>query len=116
MSLGVAKHNFFLVYAPDKPNAQRAKHIAVHMERGRQLWQSGIIKAGGGLLPQDVKATDEGAAEKLCGGFIIVKAESIEEVWKIIKEDVFYTSGEVWDREKIIIEPAYIVMPEAKFD
>ena len=46
-------------------------------------------------MPRDVKATDEGAAEKLCGGFIIVKAGSIEEVWKIIKEDVFWTSGEV---------------------
>ncbi|KAH9888468.1 hypothetical protein C8Q73DRAFT_710273 [Cubamyces lactineus] len=116
MSLGVAKHNFFLVYAPDKPDAQREKHFPAHMERGRQLWQSGVIRMGGALLPQDVRATDAGAAEKTCGGFIIVKAESVDEVWAIIREDVFWTSGEVWDRERVTIQPAYIVMPEAKFD
>ena len=50
-------------------------------------------------MPQDVKATDEGAEDKFCGGFIIVKAENIEEVWKLIKEDVYYTSGEVVSRD-----------------
>lgn len=57
---------------------------------------------GGALLPQDVRATDAGAAEKTCGGFIIVKAESVDEVWAIIKEDVFWTSGEVVSRRLIV--------------
>ncbi|KAJ8454526.1 hypothetical protein ONZ51_g12976 [Trametes cubensis] len=78
--------------------------------------QIGEGEAGGGLLPPSVLARSPGAADQVCGGFLIVKAESIGAVWALIKADVFWTSGEVWDREKVIVAPAYIVMPEAKFD
>ena len=56
------------------------------------------IGLGGGLLPSDVRATDPDAAQKIRGGFIIVKAENIEEAWKIVREDILYTSGEVVSR------------------
>ncbi|KAI0330924.1 hypothetical protein GY45DRAFT_681733 [Cubamyces sp. BRFM 1775] len=118
MSSRVPKHNFYLVFAPDVPNSREARerHLPAHMERVQQLSQSGLLRLGGGVLPPDVKATDPDAADKLRGGFIIVKAESIEAVWKIVKEDILYTSGEVWDRERITVESLYIAMPEAKFD
>ncbi|KAI0653286.1 hypothetical protein C8Q70DRAFT_928051 [Cubamyces menziesii] len=118
MSLPGPRHNFFIVFAPDVPNAQeaRARHLPAHMERVQRLAQSGLLRLGGGLLPPDVRGTDPDAAEKIRGGFIIVKAENIEEAWKIVKEDILYTSGEVWDREKIIVESLYLAMPEARFD
>ena len=40
-------------------------------------------------------ARSPGAADKVCGGFLIVKAESIDAVWALIRADVFWTSGEV---------------------
>ena len=124
MSLQGPKHNFFLVFAPDVPNAQeaRARHLPAHMERVQQLAQSGLLSEcakshtapspmyndsdygpgtglGGGLLPPDVRGTDPDAAEKIRGGFIIVKADNIEDAWKIVKEDILYTSGEVVSRQ-----------------
>ena len=45
MSLQGPKHNFFLVFAPDVPNAQeaRARHLPAHMERVQRLAQSGLL-------------------------------------------------------------------------
>ncbi|KAH9884789.1 hypothetical protein C8Q73DRAFT_796110 [Cubamyces lactineus] len=118
MSLGLPKHSFFLVIAPDVPNAREARerHLPAHMERVQQLAQNGLLRFGGGLLPPNVSATDPGAADKISGGFIIIKAADIEEAWRIVKEDVLYTCGEVWDRERITIESLYITVPEARFD
>ncbi|KAH9888469.1 hypothetical protein C8Q73DRAFT_794226 [Cubamyces lactineus] len=78
--------NYFFVYAPDVPNAQRAKHLAVHMVQNTPLLKDGTI------------------------------SESIDDVWAQVKKDVFYTSGEVWDRSKIIVKPAFLALQDVRFE
>ncbi|KAI8978191.1 hypothetical protein BD414DRAFT_494876 [Trametes punicea] len=115
-SLPALKHNYFLVHIVDVPNAQRAKHLDVHLAHNASVIQDGAIKLAGGLLPQTSKTTDPDALQRLVGSWMIVRAESIEHAWEIVKEDPFYTSGEVWDREKVTVTPAYVATPDAKFD
>ncbi|OSC98784.1 hypothetical protein PYCCODRAFT_1417111 [Trametes coccinea BRFM310] len=110
------KHNYFLVYIPDVPNAQRSKHHDAHIKHSLPLIQNGTIKLGGALLPQTSKTTDPDVLKNVIGSWIILRAESIEKAWETIKQDPFYTSGEVWDTEKITVTPAYTGMPEVKFD
>ncbi|EIW53946.1 uncharacterized protein TRAVEDRAFT_51684 [Trametes versicolor FP-101664 SS1] len=106
--------NLYHVYAQDKPGAQRAKHKAQHLAQNTPHMQSGFIRVGGGLLPTDVKSTDPGAEEKIVGSFIVVKAESIDVVWDTLKKDIFYTSGEVWDLDKVCVTPVFVPFKEAK--
>ncbi|KAI0333278.1 hypothetical protein GY45DRAFT_1319889 [Cubamyces sp. BRFM 1775] len=110
------KKNYFFVYAPDIPNAQRTKHIPEHMVQNTPLIKNGVIKLGGGLLTADAKSTDADARDKIDGSFIVIQGESTEEVWALVKKDVFYTSGEVWDHSKIVVKPAFLAIPEAKFE
>ncbi|KAI0365934.1 hypothetical protein BV20DRAFT_953296 [Pilatotrama ljubarskyi] len=116
MDLPTLKNNYFLVYIQDVPNAQRSKHQQAHMEQNLPLIQNEYIKVGGALLPQDGKSSDADALEKLVGSFMVVQADRIETVWDLLKKDAYYTSGEVWDHNKIFVTPAYIATPEAKFE
>ena len=43
MSIPVLKKNYYLVYAPDLPNAQREKHTPEHMAHFAPLLQNGSI-------------------------------------------------------------------------
>ncbi|KAI0764332.1 hypothetical protein BD413DRAFT_615785 [Trametes elegans] len=110
------KHDYFLVYARDQPNAQRAKHIERHIQQNGPLIASGQIRVGGALLPDGSKTTDADAPQKTAGSFLVIQSESADKVWEHLKNDIFYTSGEVWDHEKIFVTPALIATPEAKFD
>ncbi|RPD58140.1 hypothetical protein L226DRAFT_537303 [Lentinus tigrinus ALCF2SS1-7] len=106
----------FLIFAPDVPNAQREKYKPQHMEYNGPLFQSGYIVSGGGLLPDGKIATDADVLENLVGSFIIVKADSKAQVLETLKGDPFYSSGEVWDHEKLQITPIFLVGggPKAK--
>ncbi|KAI9060449.1 hypothetical protein FKP32DRAFT_1022597 [Trametes sanguinea] len=110
------KHNYFLVHIVDLPNAQHTKHLEAHSKQFMPLMHDGTLKTGGALLPPTAKTTDPDVLTKTVGAWMIIRAENIEKVWEIIKQDVFYTSGEVWDHDKITITPAYVVLPEVKFD
>ena len=50
---------------------------------------------GGALLPDGKLASDADALEKLVGSFLIVKANSKEQVLDKLKGDVYYSSKEV---------------------
>ncbi|KAL7277533.1 hypothetical protein ACG7TL_008456 [Trametes sanguinea] len=110
------KHNYFLVYIPDIPNAQRPKYQDAHMKHSVQLIQDGTIKVGGVLLAPTSKMTDPYFAQNTTGSWIIMRADSIEKVWEILRQDPFYTTGEVWDHEKITVTPAFVAIPEVKLD
>ncbi|KAI0764333.1 hypothetical protein BD413DRAFT_577054 [Trametes elegans] len=110
------KHNYFHIYAYDVPNAQREKHMPRHLEQNNPLVESGLLRAAGGLLQEDSKSTDAGAAQKIVGSFVVVREESIDKVWDYLKNDIFYTSGEVWDHEKIVVKPVLLATPDVKFD
>ena len=47
------------------------------------------------MLPPDSKTSDADVFQKVDGTFIVVRGESVEDVWEKLKKDVFYTSGEV---------------------
>ncbi|KAI0827645.1 hypothetical protein BC628DRAFT_145746 [Trametes gibbosa] len=115
MSSSTPQSNFFIVQAEDLPNAERVKHTGVHMAQNTPLISSGIIRAGGGLLPKAVKSSDADATQRIIGSWIVVQAVSVDAVWETIKKDIFYTSGEVWDREKILVTPAYMAIKQATF-
>ncbi|KAI0644891.1 hypothetical protein C8Q79DRAFT_912402 [Trametes meyenii] len=108
--------NYFLVYAPDGPNSHRGPLAEEHMKQNEGAFKSGFIRLGGGLLPPGTKSTDSDALQKLTGSFVIVQAETEEQVWEAFKKDIYYTSGKVWDHEKLTVAPVFIPMPEAKFD
>ncbi|KAI0657661.1 hypothetical protein C8Q70DRAFT_1055448 [Cubamyces menziesii] len=110
------QYNYFLVYAPDVPNTQRLKHLPEHMVQNAPLFKDGTIKLGGGVLPPDSKTSDADVFQKVDGTFIVVRGESVEDVWEKLKKDVFYTSGEVWDHSKIVVKPAFLATADVKFE
>ncbi|KAI0359268.1 hypothetical protein OH77DRAFT_1434549 [Trametes cingulata] len=116
MDLPKLKNNYYLVYIQDVPNSQRSKHEEEHMHQNLPLIQNGYIKVGGALLPPDGKSTDADALNELVGSFMIVQADSAEAVWELLKKDAYYTSGEVWDHNKIFVTPAYVATTEVKFE
>ncbi|KAH9856785.1 hypothetical protein C2E23DRAFT_721954 [Lenzites betulinus] len=116
MATSTPQLDYFMIKAMDVPNSERVKHTELHVAQNTPLISSGIIRAGGGLLPQDVKSSDANARQNIIGSFIIVQATSIDAVWETIKKDIFYTSGEVWDHEKITVTPAYMAIKQVTFD
>ena len=56
---------------------------------------SEIVVAGGGLLPKGSLTSDTEALGRMNGTIVIVRAEDEGEVWSFLRQDVFYTSGEV---------------------
>ncbi|KAI0705314.1 hypothetical protein C8T65DRAFT_653010 [Cerioporus squamosus] len=114
MSVPTLKKNYYLINAPDLPNAQRAKHTPQHMVASAPLVQSGYIVAGGGLLPQTADSSDADAITKISGSFLVVQADTAEHALEKLKEDPFWTSGEVWDREKVTVTPVYVGVPKVE--
>ncbi|KAI9060452.1 hypothetical protein FKP32DRAFT_1687517 [Trametes sanguinea] len=110
------KHNYFLVYIPDVPNAQRPKHHEAHVKHSMPLILDGTIKLGGALLPPTSKSSDPDALKNVTGSWMILRAENIEKAWDIVKQDPFYSSGEVWDQGGITVTSAYTAIPEVRFD
>ncbi|CDO72647.1 hypothetical protein BN946_scf184985.g66 [Trametes cinnabarina] len=110
------KYDYFLVRVLDVPNAQRAKHYEAHVKLSMPLIEKGVLRLGGALLAPTAKSSDPDALKNPKGSWIFVQAESLEEAWEIVKQDPFYASGEVWDRDTITVEPIYSAMPEVKFD
>ncbi|RPD72160.1 hypothetical protein L226DRAFT_537291 [Lentinus tigrinus ALCF2SS1-7] len=109
MSIPAAlKKNYYLIQVPDLPNAQRAKHTPEHFAYFLPLMQSGRIIVGGGLLPQTVQSSETDSAAKVSGSFLVIQADTTEHAWEALKGDVFWSSGEVWDREKATVTPVYV--------
>ena len=61
----------------------------------REAYRSSCSELGGGVLPPDSKTSDADVFQKVDGTFIVVRGESVEDVWEKLKKDVFYASGEV---------------------
>jgi uncharacterized protein YciI len=57
---------------------------------------------GGAFLAPEL--TDESGRKKMMGSVMFFEAESMEEVRKVVEADPYFT-GDVWDREKLIILP-----------
>ncbi|EKM52902.1 uncharacterized protein PHACADRAFT_127014 [Phanerochaete carnosa HHB-10118-sp] len=95
----------FFVYTPDytDPDApnRRAAVRPKHLENAKRIRAQGVIRLGGALISPE---TYQSAERKMIGSMGVYQAENIEAVQKVIEEDIYYT-GNVWDKEKIIILP-----------
>ncbi|RPD58153.1 hypothetical protein L226DRAFT_537289 [Lentinus tigrinus ALCF2SS1-7] len=114
MSFAASKKNYYLINAPDISNSQRAKHTPQHMENSMPLVRSGYIVAAGVFLPAGINSSDADAVNKASGSYVIVQADTVEQAWATLKEDVFWTSGEVWDHDKLTVTPVYVAVPKVE--
>ncbi|RDX54422.1 hypothetical protein OH76DRAFT_1397713 [Lentinus brumalis] len=114
MSPPALRKNYYLVHAPDLPNAQRGKHTPKHVDYSLPLVKSGHMIAAGGILPQTAHSSDADVADKILGTFLLVQADTVEQAWERLKGDTFWTSGEVWDREKVTVTPVYVGAPKVE--
>ncbi|KAI0705317.1 hypothetical protein C8T65DRAFT_577662 [Cerioporus squamosus] len=114
MSAPALKKNYYLIQVPDLPNAQRAKHNTEHMAYWGPLIQRVSCIAAGGLLPQAVQSSNADAITKVSGSFLVIQADTAEQAWETFKKDVFWTSGEVLDRERATLIPVYVGVPKVE--
>jgi uncharacterized protein len=94
------KHEF-LVHIPDRPNSlqNRLSVRATHLANITPRVQSGQVVLGGATLAKPVQ---EGESPEMTGSFMIIKADSEEQVRKMLESDV-YVSGGAWDVENMKI-------------
>jgi uncharacterized protein YciI len=69
-----------------------------HLEKIQPLIDAGTIVVGGATF--DSHDATEGENPQMTGSMLIVVSESIEDVRKIVEDDVYATSG-VWDLERV---------------
>lgn len=93
----------YLVQIPDKPNAlqQRLAVRPKHLEELKPKIARDQIVFGGARLSEQPK---EGETPPMIGSVLLIKADSEEEVWKLLREDP-YTKGGAWDVDKAVITP-----------
>ncbi|KAJ7742191.1 hypothetical protein B0H14DRAFT_2677604 [Mycena olivaceomarginata] len=90
------KFAFFAPYitSSDAP-ALRARILAPHVARVKELQAAGVIKFGGPFY-NDAGAGENAAQRAFGGTFLLLEAESHEEALKIIQADEYYKEG-LWD-------------------
>jgi len=103
----MSEQKAFFCYMPDLPDAAarrahiRPKHKAVADKRRA----AGEIRLGGAILDKD---------GNMVGSGMVLRAESEEAAWAVIKADHYWSSN-VWDKEKIIVRPFRVnELPKAK--
>ncbi|KAH7341888.1 hypothetical protein B0J17DRAFT_648453 [Rhizoctonia solani] len=108
----------FVLYAPDctDPDAltRRLSVRETHMEKAKESLGTFLIRGGAMLAPDsDLDAVAAGGPKKMIGSVIFIRGNSLEEVTKKVKEDIYYKSG-VWDPEKLVILPYVEAISESK--
>ncbi|KAJ1307412.1 hypothetical protein OPQ81_001514 [Rhizoctonia solani] len=108
----------FVLYAPDcnDPDglSRRLSVREAHMAKAKENLGTFVIRGGAMLAPDsDLDAVAAGGPKKMIGSVIFVRGNSLEEVTKRVKEDIYYTSG-VWDPEKLVILPYVEGVSESK--
>ncbi|ELU40476.1 hypothetical protein AG1IA_05489 [Rhizoctonia solani AG-1 IA] len=80
--------------------------------RALKIWNT--VRGGAMLAPDsDLDAVAAGGPKKMIGSVIFVRGNSLEEVTKRVKEDIYYTSG-VWDPDKLVVLPYVEGVSESK--
>ncbi|KAH7140651.1 hypothetical protein EDB81DRAFT_948448 [Dactylonectria macrodidyma] len=92
----------WLIFIPDIGGTleKRMSVRELHIKEIAKHIDSGLFQMGGATLhspPKDGKLNISGSA-------IIARANSVEEVLEVLKQDIYYRSG-VWDFDKIQIHP-----------
>ncbi|KZP08437.1 hypothetical protein FIBSPDRAFT_761378 [Athelia psychrophila] len=95
----------FIVFAPDKSDEgcfqRRLSVRPTHLANSAKMHETGVLKIGGAILTAE---SITGADKKMVGSMLIIEAESLAEVKKLVEQDVYYTA-DVWDPEKLVIAP-----------
>ncbi|CAE7170501.1 unnamed protein product [Rhizoctonia solani] len=118
IGLATRMSHTFVLYAPDcnDPDAlsRRLSVREAHMAKAKEILGTFLIRGGAMLAPDsDLDAVAAGGPKKMIGSVIFVGGNSLEEVTKRVKEDIYYTSG-VWDPEKLVILPYVEGISESK--
>ncbi|KAG8819681.1 hypothetical protein FRC18_011955 [Serendipita sp. 400] len=100
--------HLFVIWAPDYTDEDAInRRLAVrseHLRVAKLNEEAGYVTAVNGplLSPESIAAPD--APKKMVGSMLVVRAASIEEVRAKVESDVYWT-GNVWDKEKLVIAP-----------
>ncbi|KAL4956592.1 hypothetical protein BDW69DRAFT_79798 [Aspergillus filifer] len=100
----MATYKEFLCILPDKPGAheKRLEVRPTHLENVKPLVAAGKVVDGGAMF--NTAHPQPGETPSFKGSMIIYAVESEEEVWKLIKDDI-YVKADVWDLEKAQVIP-----------
>ncbi|KAF8441437.1 hypothetical protein L210DRAFT_3398717 [Boletus edulis BED1] len=101
------RSNTYLVWAPDHTDGGAlARRMAVrprHFVTANKHIKQGILKVAGGLLtPESENAPP--ADKTFFGSVLLYEADSIEDVRKLIEQDLYWTEN-VWDKDRLSILP-----------
>ncbi|KAI0261348.1 hypothetical protein BC834DRAFT_830366 [Gloeopeniophorella convolvens] len=101
-----APKHLFAVYAPDRsaPGALE-RRLAVrerHLAGVDGLLARGLMKFGGALLAPGL--VDAQGRKSMVGSVMFYEAETLEEVRAAVEADAYWT-GDVWDKDKLVILP-----------
>ncbi|WRT66767.1 uncharacterized protein IL334_003730 [Kwoniella shivajii] len=102
------KPTLFYAICPDYPNVlgERLKVRGEHWRRAEEDKKAGILEFGRGTVaPPDSPLHQQElptGIQAMNGSIMFFRFQSLEDTWKRIKEDVYYTGG-IWDKEKLQI-------------
>jgi len=108
MSTSAPTQHLFVIWAPDQSDEGALdRRLAVrerHLEVAKESMKAGYVTTVNGplLSPESIASPD--APKKMIGSMLIVRATSLEEVRAKVETDVYWT-GNVWDKEKLVILP-----------
>ncbi|KAI9930839.1 hypothetical protein ASPWEDRAFT_47814 [Aspergillus wentii DTO 134E9] len=93
----------FLCILPDKPGVveKRLEVRGAHLENVKPLVEQGSVVIGGATFDHHPTG---GETPAFNGSMLIVVVENEEQVWEILKNDVYVKNG-VWDLERAQIIP-----------
>ncbi|KAF9453921.1 hypothetical protein P691DRAFT_718277 [Macrolepiota fuliginosa MF-IS2] len=106
--------NKYFVYAPDYPNnvAHRYTVRESHLKDVKPLIEDGTFRVAGIIADpaQPTVTINNETRINATGSILIVEAETLEDVRKLIEKDIYWRKG-VWDKEKMTIQPFFAATP-----
>ncbi|RSH84086.1 hypothetical protein EHS25_005331 [Saitozyma podzolica] len=103
----------YFIYGPDYPGAVQKRLAArpAHLAMGAESGKKGEKVFGRGFLSQEYSHTEaapppsfpsDQANPGMAGSGMIYRFKTLDDAWKRIKADPYWTEG-VWDKEKMTI-------------
>ena len=99
----------WLVQIPDHPDVlqSRMAHLSAHLSYNKTTVEAGQLVMVGPTLSEHPKSADQGLP--MNGSVMVLKVSSEDEVWQIIKENPFATTG-IWNVDKAVVMPIKCVV------
>ncbi|ODQ66598.1 hypothetical protein NADFUDRAFT_82371 [Nadsonia fulvescens var. elongata DSM 6958] len=102
----------YLCIVPDKKDtlAGRMKVRPIHVEKVSSLVEQKIVTFAGGFADEHPA---EGEIPGFLGSCVVIRAESKDKVWEILKSDIYTETG-VWDIENAQVHAMLTAFRAAK--